>query len=110
MKAVKIDAKTRKIYEIEIQDPQKEIREKLPGSGHETAHNFKTGDILYVDSDGVWNREETFMFGSEKYGYQEFHGSGIILHFSPRKHEWADAVKTVEDIKRLVKFPRRTKK
>jgi hypothetical protein len=103
MKAIKIDTELRKIYEVEVADPN-DINEHI-GGGREKAHTFKTGDLLFVDSDGGYKDVAEFMFGSRRYGFQTFRGNGIIAHRT-KDQVWSSSIKTVADAKRFIRFPK----
>ena len=100
MKAIKIDSDKKKVYEVELTDSD-QINHLVNGS-KETAHRFKTGDILFVDGDGAYSDRGQFKIGSNRYGWKTFHGNGVVVN--KPQWEWASAIKTVDEIRRIVKF------
>lgn len=105
MRVIKIDVKKRKVYYVDIddKDPDKDIRNLLESGGKEKAHQFQNKDILYIDSDGVWNTDEKFGFGSKQYGYKTFHGHGVVVQESP-EGKLSDPETALKKIKGLVIF------
>lgn len=106
IKVIKIDAESRKITEVEIENVD-QINQLLSGY-KECAHRFQSGDRLYVDGDGASKDLKTFDFGSKKYGYKTFFGNGVVVQYADDK--WSSTTKQIQEIKRIVKFPRKTRK
>ena len=100
MRAIIIDPFRRSVLETEIDGSVASLREALSCDCMQIAHEFETGDILYVDEDGIARgidalrgmeaeeRAHAFDVGA----HQSFLGRGVILGPEDGEGRHTDAV------------------
>ncbi len=99
-KAILIDATTKRVSLVEISGDLNEYY-RLIGCDTFTTVNIGNGDAIFVDDEGLLKGEVTEAFTFKD---QLLCGNGLIVG-SDAEGEAKDAKISLEDVKKLVKFP-----
>jgi hypothetical protein len=107
MKAIFIDAKNRKVELVERDfENYKLISEQIGCDTFTYATSFNNGDVLYVDDEGLFDRELNSFFTYEG-AHQPFAGNGLILG-TGFEGDSTDAVTTLMEVASKVEFMTRS--
>ena len=104
MRAIKIDASTHTISEINIDANKPKIASQINCDWFCTGLNFPNYDILFVDDEGLLKPCDDFQFWrTDKGRLAIFAGSGLIVGGTP-EGESKDAKTTIEWVENHIMF------
>lgn len=116
MKALVVDTVARNVREVELPDEnvaRLHALNALVGGYLETAHMWPTGDVMFVDEDGLrhdWRTGFVFLPRFEAAWPRRFLGSGVVVGREVEGEElpdgWThvDPAITADELRRLVRF------